>query len=272
VAVAQPPEARTAHHAEPDVAIRSHGNAAETCIFPTRLDIRELPILESPDAIGSKLQKPDRAVGADRDVSRHGAAAREVECPAGPVGSKVEQLVAVLQRGPYGAVGRHRDPIGSAAHGFDPVAGKSSVLQLGQTIAGRIGKPGGAVGRDHQPSEASDRSVENKPCDLAYAADARNGARGEVRVPGAAVVCDREPDRLDVAAQRRQPLDAAVAQTADRIGMVDGEPDAAVSARGNRDRRILRLVHAVLDEFFLRNGADQQKRASRQDRDAERPG
>ena len=54
--------------------------------------------------------------------------------------------------------------------------------------------------------------------------------------------------------------------------MVDGEPDAAVNARGNRDRRILRLVHAVLDEFLLRNGADQQKRASRQDRDAERPG
>src|SRR2546430_16174337 len=131
VAVAQPSEARAAHHAEPNVAIRSHGNAAETCIFPTRLDIRELSILESPDAIGSKLQKPHRAVGADRDVSRHCAAAREVECPAGAVGSEMEQLVAVLQRGPYGAIGRHRDPIRSAARGLDPIAGKNSVLQPG---------------------------------------------------------------------------------------------------------------------------------------------
>src|SRR6476660_9299623 len=86
VAVAQPPEARAAHHAEPDVVIWSHGNAAETGIFPTGLYIRELSILESPDAIGSKLQKPHRAVGADRNVSRHGAAALEVECSAGPVG------------------------------------------------------------------------------------------------------------------------------------------------------------------------------------------
>ena len=92
------------------------------------------------------------------------------------------------------------------------------------------------------------------------------------RVPGAAVGRDREPERLDIAARRGQPLDAAVAQTSDRIGMVDGEPDAAVSARRNRDWRILRLVHAVLDEFFLRAGARQQKRTSRQDRDAEHRG
>jgi hypothetical protein len=63
-----------------------------------------------------------------------------------------------------------------------------------------------------------------------------------------------------------------MAQTPDRIGMVDGKPDAAVSARRNRDRRILRLAHAVLDEFFLRDGKHQQKRASRQDRDAEQRG
>src|SRR5882757_3917777 len=50
--------------------------------------------------------------------------------------------------------------------------------------------------------------------------------------------------------------------------MVDGEPDAAVSARRNRDRRILRLAHAVLDEFFLLDGAYQQKHTSRQNRDA----
>ena len=110
MAVAQPPEARAAHHAEPDVIIGSHGNAAETGIFPTRLDIRELSILETPDAIGAELQEPHRTVGAGRDVSRHGAAAREVECPAGPVGCEVEQLVAVLQRRPYGAIGRRLQP------------------------------------------------------------------------------------------------------------------------------------------------------------------
>ena len=60
VAVAQPPEARAAHHAEPDIVIGSHGNAAETGIFPTRLDIRELSILESPDAIGAELQEPQQ--------------------------------------------------------------------------------------------------------------------------------------------------------------------------------------------------------------------
>ena len=177
---------------------------------------------------------------------------------------RAEQLVAVLQRRPYGAVGRHGDPIGSAARGLDLMAGKHAVLQPGHAIAGRVGEPGGAVGRDRQPSEARDRRVEREPCDLAGAADARNGARGEVGVPGAAVGRDREPERLDVAARRGQPLDAAVAHTADRIGMVDGEPDAAVGARCNRDRRILRLAHAVLDEFFLRDGAHQQKRASRQ--------
>src|SRR5206468_11372578 len=73
VAVAQPSEARAAHHAEPNVAIRSHGNAAETCIFSTRLDIRALSILESSDAISSKLQKPHRAVGAVLVVSLFGA-------------------------------------------------------------------------------------------------------------------------------------------------------------------------------------------------------
>src|SRR5215831_4095036 len=136
VAVAQPPEARAAHHAEPDVAVRSHGNTAETRIFATRLDIRELSILEAPNAIGSKLQKPHRAVGAERDVRRHGAATREVECPAGPVGSDVEQLVAVLQRRPYSAVCRHRDSIGPASRGLDLMAGKNSVLQPGHAIAG----------------------------------------------------------------------------------------------------------------------------------------
>src|SRR6266849_1643170 len=93
VAVAQPPEARAAQHAEPDVVIGSHGNAAETGIFPARLDIPKLSILESPDAIGAELQEPHRAVGADRDVSRHGAAAREVECTAGPIGGELKQLV-----------------------------------------------------------------------------------------------------------------------------------------------------------------------------------
>src|SRR5205823_6150257 len=73
-AVAQPPEARAAHHAEPDVAIGRQGNAAETGIFLSRLDIRELSILESSDAIGTKLQKPHRAVRARRDISRHRAA------------------------------------------------------------------------------------------------------------------------------------------------------------------------------------------------------
>jgi len=92
------------------------------------------------------------------------------------------------------------------------------------------------------------------------------------RVPGAAVGRDREPERLDVAARRGQPLDAAIPQTTDRISVVDGEPDAAVSARRNRDRRILWLSHAVLDEFLLRDGAHEQKRASRQDRDAEHRG
>src|SRR5882762_5476865 len=53
VAVAQSPKARAAQHAEPDVVIGSHGNAAETGIFPAHLDIPELPILESPDAIGA---------------------------------------------------------------------------------------------------------------------------------------------------------------------------------------------------------------------------
>src|SRR3954471_20029103 len=45
VTVAQPPEARAAHHAEPDVVIRSHGNATESGIFSVGLDIRELSIL-----------------------------------------------------------------------------------------------------------------------------------------------------------------------------------------------------------------------------------
>ena len=271
-AVAQPPEARAAHHAEPDIVIRGEGNAAETGIFPTRLDIRELSVLESPDAIGAELQEPHRAVGTDPDVSRDCAGTRKVECPAGPVGRELEQLVAVLQRHPYGAVGRHCDPVGAAARGLDLMAGKNAVLQPGHAIASLVGKPGGAVGRDRQPSEASDRSIEHKSCDLADAADVRNGARGEVRVPGAAVSRDREPERLDVAARRGQPFDVAVAHTADRVGMVDSEPDTAISARRNRDRRILRLAHAVLDEFFLRNSPHQQKRAPAEDRDAEHRG
>src|SRR5207253_2177017 len=203
VAVAQPPETRAAHHAESDIVIAGYGNAAETGIFPAHLDVRELSILETPDSIGAKLQEPNRTIGASRDVSRHGTATRKVECPAGPVGCEAQQLVAALQRRPYGAIGRHRDPVGAAARGLDLIAGKNSVLQPGHAIAGRVGEPGGAVERDRQPPEASDRSVERKPCDLAGAADARNGARGEVRIPGAAVGRDREPERLDVAARRR---------------------------------------------------------------------
>src|SRR5215212_7677498 len=45
--VAQPAEARAAQHAEPDVVIGGHGNAAETGIFPAHLGIRELSILKS---------------------------------------------------------------------------------------------------------------------------------------------------------------------------------------------------------------------------------
>ena len=67
-------------------------------------------------------------------------------------------------------------------------------------------------------------------------------------------------------------LNAAVPQTTDRIGIVDGEPDAAVGARRNRNRRILRLACAIFDESFLRVGAHEQKRASRQGRDAEHRG
>ena len=89
------------------------------------------------------------------------------------------------------------------------MARKNSILQLGDAVAGRIGEPGSSIGRDRQPSEPSDRSVEHKSCDLADAADVRNGARIEVRVPGAAVGRDREPERLNVAARRGQPLDAA---------------------------------------------------------------
>ena len=152
------------------------------------------------------------------------------------------------------------------------MAGKDSVFQPGHAVAGQVGEPGGSIGRDRQPSEARDRCIEYKPCDIAATAHARNGARGEVRVPGAAVGCDGEPERLDVAIRRGQPLDAAVAHSANRIGMVDGEPDAAVDARCNRDRRILRLAHAVLDEFFLRDGAHEQKRASCQNRDAKHRG
>src|ERR1700716_370585 len=88
--VAQPAEAGAAQDAEPDIVIRGHGDPAETDICPTNLDLRELSILESPDAIGAELQEPHRAVGADRDISRHGAAARAVGSPAGPVGGEVE--------------------------------------------------------------------------------------------------------------------------------------------------------------------------------------
>ena len=140
------------------------------------------------------------------------------------------------------------------------MAAEDSVLQPGQAIAGRVGEPDGVVGRDRQPSEASDRGVEYKPFDLAGAADMRNRARRKVGVPGAAVGCDCEPERLVVATGGGQPLDMAVAHTADRIGLVDGEPDAAVSARRNRDRRVLRLIHAVLDEFVPRGAAHQQLR------------
>src|SRR5258705_6406197 len=55
VAVAQSPEARAAHHAEPDVVIGSYGNAAETGIFLPHFDIRELAVLETPASIGAEL-------------------------------------------------------------------------------------------------------------------------------------------------------------------------------------------------------------------------
>src|SRR4029434_6661371 len=98
MAVAQPPETRAAHHAEPDVVIRSPGNNAETGIFPTGLDMRAMFSHESSDAIGAKLQKPHRAVGADCDVGWHGAATREIECPTSPDSGEEEQLHVALQR------------------------------------------------------------------------------------------------------------------------------------------------------------------------------
>ena len=82
-----------------------------------------------PDAIGAELQEPHRAVRADPDVSRDCAGTRKVERPGGSSGRDLDQLVAILQRHPYGAIGRHCDPVGAAVVRSILIAGKNAVLQ-----------------------------------------------------------------------------------------------------------------------------------------------
>ena len=79
------------------------------------------------------------------------------------------------------------------------------------------------------------------------AADAHNRA-GDVGVPGTSVVGDRQSKRLVISPRGRQQLDAAVANAADGIGLIDGEPDGAVGGGCNCHRSIVRTGHAVLDE------------------------
>ena len=85
--------------------------------------------------------------------------------------------------------------------------------------------------------------------------------RCDVGVPGASVGGDRQSQRLEVAPRRRQPLDAAAAHAADGIGVIDREPDGAVGGGGNRDRCIVRIGHAVLDEARRRRSRPQQQHA-----------
>jgi len=59
VAVAQPPEARTAHHAEPDVTIGSHGNTADD-------DVARLRYPAPP----SIARTQDSEIGANQQVGR----------------------------------------------------------------------------------------------------------------------------------------------------------------------------------------------------------
>jgi hypothetical protein len=102
---------------------------------------------------------------------------------------------------------------------------------------------------------------------LAGGADARNRAGLDVGVPGASVGGDRQSERLVISPRGRQQLDAAAANAADSIGLIDGEPDCAVGGGCNRHWSIARTGHTVLDEARRRRRPPQQQYAGTAEHD-----
>ena len=161
MAVAQSPQARAAHHAEPDVVIGSYGNAAETDIFLPTPTSENCPSLKCPTRLARNRRN-------HREPSEPAATSVGTAPPRGrsnvlPVPSpQREELDAVLQRRPYG---RHAV---TAIHrvrprGIDLMASKNFVFQPGHGVAGQVGEPGGSIGRDRsRPSRVIGYRVQTR--------------------------------------------------------------------------------------------------------------
>jgi len=128
------------------------------------------------------------------------------------------------------------------------VVREGSIFELGDASSGGVSKPYGAIGSDRHSAQPHDRAVERKLRHLAGEADVHNRAGLYVGVPGASIGGDRQSERLVISPRRRQQLDAAVANSADGIGLIDGEPDGAIGRGRNRHGSIVWTRHAVLDE------------------------
>ena len=143
---------RRCHSRSPRLARRimrnetSSSGATRQCraAASTHFDVRDCPSLKRPFRLARNCRNhTEPSEPAATSVGRR--AARQVECLPTPSAA----TATAGRRSAASPTRRHRPSLrsdGSAPRGLDLVAGKNSVFQPGDAIAGQVGKPGGPSG------------------------------------------------------------------------------------------------------------------------------
>src|SRR6516165_5869002 len=138
--------------AEPDVAVRSGGNADRATFGRGDIELRHFPFhRHPPDLVRSPLREPECAVRANADAP--GAAGADLSVlgsrELGDLALRGDpaDLLKVVFREPEGSVGPGDDAVGSAARGGNGALGNvTSRRDLADLVALEFGEPEVAVG------------------------------------------------------------------------------------------------------------------------------
>lgn len=139
-----------------------------------------------------------------------------------------------------------------------------AVAQPSDAVGARLGEPHRPIRCCGDLPQFGDRRLQCERGHFPAGRDTLDLARRRVGVPGCAVRGDRQPDRFEIGLRLGQTFQFPVADAADRIREVDGEPNGAVGRDCDRGRRVPRFEHRELDHLDARGKHDSPQ--------AERPG